>query len=191
MNFHARRFLRCSEMFRKLTPSPSMCVRMCARLMSTFRLSGANGWIFKKRPRRIRQTVRSIREARSPETHSAHLRSYALTAYLAHTSRIRRCSMHRASRCSESGSQRGAEGRRERTTTSTKEKNGRGGRKVGAPFVAGRCFRLRRPCRLINNTISPVSSCVSQFFSCPRLLPPPPPGRYLPCSRYSTACKPN
>lgn len=45
----------------------------------------------------------------------------------------------------------------------------------------GRRFRLRRPCLLINNTISPVSSRVSQFFSSdpPSLSGPPRPSLLL------------
>jgi len=47
-----------------------------------------------------------------------------------------------------------------------REREEGGGRfKVGAPFIIGRCFRLRRPCRLINNTISPFLRVFLSFSS--------------------------
>lgn len=65
--------------------------------------------------------------------------------------------------------------------TKERKRECKGRFQVGAPFVVGRCFRLCRPCRLINNTIS-LSSCVSQFFFCLRFfLLPPTPVFCLPC----------
>lgn len=103
-----------------------------------------------------RLSERSIREARIPALSFTFVR-----AYLAHISRIRWCSMHHASRCSGARVEAtGAKGKEETekkrayTRWRRNEREWKGRLKVGAPFVAGRCFRLRRPCRLINNTIS-------------------------------------
>lgn len=139
----------------------------------------------------IRQTFGecSIRaregQARSLPTRGAHLRSYvrASRSYLTHTSGIRRCSVHRASRCSGARVEAREETRARcdgETNVGTREN----GREVGAPSVAGRCFRLRRPCRLINNTISLFLRAFLSFSSASAPLPsaeppcpPPPPAR--------------
>lgn len=132
----------------------------------------------------------SIREVQSLDTALSFTLSYVRIAYFAHISRIRRCSMHHASRCSDArveatGEKKDKREQHTRSDEGTKERDCKGRLKVGAPFVVGRCFRLRRPCRLINNTISlflrvflSFSSASVSSSSDSGLLPPLP-GRYL------------
>lgn len=103
--------------------------------------------------------------------------SYVRIAYFAHTSRIRRC----ASRGAVTLEWKRTGKRKEIGYAATKERKRecKGRFQVGAPFVVGRCFRLCRPCWLINNTISPFLR-VFLSFSAP-LLPPPTRVFCLPC----------
>jgi len=114
------------------------------------------------RPRRL-ESIRSIREARSPDvalSFSACTRASRLSrAYITrspvqqHASRVT-VQWRSSGRKAEEEEEEGA-----RAMTKQRE-----GERKGGPFVvAGRCFRLRRPCRLINNTISPFLRAFLSF----------------------------
>lgn len=135
----------------------------------------------KYRRRDARRAASARREAarRSFTLVRAHRvsRAYITHSPVRHASRV---TVQRVWKC-----KRVLGGKRESRTIEREmkmRKRAKGCTKWGHPSSPGRCFRLRRPCRLINNTISPFlraflsfsSASASSSSSSPSRRPPPP-----------------
>lgn len=144
---------------------------------------------------RARLSKLSIREARIPAliyVRTCVSRAYITHSLMQHASRV--TVQWRSSGRSEGGGRGDREEARVYAMTKEREEEKRvkgEALKWGHPSSPGRCFRLRRPCRLINNTISLFLRAFLSFSSASASSSSGLP-LLLPSSRYSTAArKPN